>query len=228
MRESQEPRGSVFLHPSSRFLGCYNGPMPRDQPLVVVLGGINGAGKTTTSGVLLGDKSAPIPFVNADTIACGLNAVAPERAAVDAGRIMLNRLNNLAAERADFAFETTLAGRSYISFLRQRRAEGYRVELHYLWLPSPEMSVERVRIRVQSGGHHIPEHTIRQRFPKTLSHFWKDYRPLADTWAVYTNWEDGPSLTATGSLAGEPAVAHLERYQRFLELIDHVSHDDAG
>jgi len=202
--------------------------MPLDQPLVVVLGGINGAGKTTASLILLGDKLSKMPFVNADAIARGLNAAAPEQAAFEAGRVMIAQLHELADKRADFAFETTLSGRAYIPFLKRLRAAGYRVELHYYWLQSPEMSVERVRIRVQSGGHHIPEETIRKRFHKSMTNFWNDYRLLADDWAMYTNWEDGPSLTATGSLAGAPAVSHVERHQRFLELIDHVSHDDAG
>ncbi len=202
--------------------------MPQDNPLVVVLGGINGAGKTTASLILLGDKLAKMPFVNADAIARGLNAAAPEQAAFEAGRVMLAQLNELAGNRADFAFETTLSGRAYIPFLRRLRAAGYRVELHYYWLQSPEMSVERVRIRVQSGGHHIPEETIRKRFRKSLTNFWNDYRLLADHWAMYTNWEDGPSLTASGSLAGEPVVANAERFQRFTELVGHVSHDDAG
>jgi predicted ABC-type ATPase len=98
--------------------------MPPEQPVAIVLAGINGAGKTTTSQALLAEQLAVMTFVNADTIARGLNAFAPELAAFDAGRVMLERLQELRAARVDFAFETTLAGRTYLSFLRSLRQDG--------------------------------------------------------------------------------------------------------
>src|SRR3954449_10006197 len=112
--------------------------MPAERPTLIVLGGVNGAGKTTSSRRLLAEQLAVMSFVNADEIARGLSAFAPEAAAIAAGRVMLQRLNELAGERADFAFETTLAGKTYLPFLRRLREKGYVVEVHYLWLRSPD------------------------------------------------------------------------------------------
>ena len=142
--------------------------MPPEQPVVVVLGGINGSGKTTASQKLLADQFALMTFVNADMIAKSLSAFDPESVAAEAGAVMIERIRRLADDRADFAVETTLAGRTYISFLRRLRGEGYRVELYYFWLPSTDMAVRRVAERVASGGHNIPEATIRQRYGRSI------------------------------------------------------------
>src|SRR4051812_47959223 len=107
---------------------------PSSGPTAIVLGGINGAGKTSVSQSLLAEKLALLTFVNADAIAVGLNAFAPDVAALEAGRIMLTRLRELSLARDDFAFETTLAGRSYIRFLRRLRNDGYHVAIYYFWL----------------------------------------------------------------------------------------------
>src|SRR5262245_12378962 len=150
--------------------------MPPEQPMAIVLAGINGAGKTTAFQKLLADRLAVMCFVNADMIARGLNAIAPESAALQAGRVTLLRLRELRAERADFAFETTLAGKTYLPFLRQLRQDGYGIELYYFWLRTADLAITRVRIRVRSGGHDIPEDTIRQRYGRSLVNFWALYR----------------------------------------------------
>ncbi len=177
------------------------------MPTVVVLGGINGAGKTTASQALLADQLAMMCFVNADMIARGLNAIRPESAALQAGRVMLTRLRELADERADFAFETTLSGKTYISFLRSLRDRGYGVELYYFWLRSADLAVSRVRHRVRRGGHDVPEETIRQRYERSLSNFWTGYRHEADAWWVYDNSEDKTVLVAAGHQSDAPVVA---------------------
>lgn len=196
--------------------------MPPEQPVVVVLGGINGSGKTTASQKLLADQLALLSFVNADMIAKGLSAFDPESVAAEAGAVMIERIRHLADERADFAVETTLAGRTYISFLRRLRGEGYRVELYYFWLPSADMAVQRVADRVASGGHNIPEQTIRQRYGRSIRNFWTEYRPLADFWAVYHNGGSSPRLTAAGSLDREPVVAHPADWRDFLGVASHA------
>src|SRR5215208_2498675 len=150
--------------------------------LVVVIAGPNGAGKSTAAPALLRDVLGVTTFVNADEIARGLSGFAPEHAAVAAGRVMLARLHELADEGADFAFETTLSGRTYLGWLAGLRRTGYRVRLEYIWLSSPDLAVNRVRDRVRRGGHSIPEDTIRRRYDVSLRNFFRLYRPIADTW----------------------------------------------
>src|SRR6476646_7838788 len=127
--------------------------MPFERPSVIVLGGVNGAGKTTASRRLLAEQLAVTSFVNADEIARGLNAFAPESVAMAAGRVLLQRLKELARERTNFAFETTLAGRTYLPVLAELQKAGYAIEIHYFWVRSADLAVRRVRNRVLAGGH---------------------------------------------------------------------------
>ena len=128
-----------------------------DAPTIVVIAGPNGAGKSTTAPVLLNEMLGLREFVNADVIAQGLSAFAPENVALQAGRLMLARLRQLAEARKNFAFETTLASRSFAPWLREQRAAGYALYLLFLYLPSPEFAVRRVAERVKLGGHDVPE-----------------------------------------------------------------------
>ncbi len=137
-------------------------------PIVVVLAGPNGAGKTTASEALLRDELAVFQFVNADAIARGLSGFEPERAAFAAGRVMLSRLDELAAQRADFAFETTLASRAFAPWLARRILDGYEFHLCFVWLPSAEMAITRVAARVKAGGHDIPAESIRRRYARGI------------------------------------------------------------
>ena len=133
------------------------------KPKVVVIAGPNGAGKSTTAPEIVCRALGISEFVNADTVARGLSAFAPERAAMLAGRIVIERIRNLAADRHDFAFETTLASLSFARMLRRMQADGYEVHLVFLWLPSAKMAAERVHERVRSGGHDIPANVIARR-----------------------------------------------------------------
>jgi len=135
--------------------------MSNDHPNVIVIAGPNGSGKSTAAPALLRDYLGITEFVNADVIAQGLSAFGSENVSIQAGRIMLNRLKELASEKADFAFETTLAARSYASWLTKLQQAGYRAHLIYLWLPSAELAIARVANRVQRGGHDIPEDVVR-------------------------------------------------------------------
>ena len=161
-------------------------------------------------------------FVNADTIARGLNAIRPETAALQAGRIMLTRLRELAADRADFAFETTLSGKTYLPFLRSLRENGYVVELYYFWLRSADLAVSRVRARVRRGGHDIPEASIRQRYARSLTNFLKGYRHEADGWYVYDNSDESTVLVAAGHLGDEPTVGDTTSWAAFQEVLGHA------
>lgn len=158
-----------------------------EPPRVIVLAGPNGAGKTSSSRTLLAETLGVMAFVNADVIAQGLSGFAPESVAWEASRIMLERLHALAERREDFALETTLAARSYSSWLAELRSSGYHVCLYYFWLDSPDLAVARVAERVRGGGHSIPEATIRSRYRRSLINLFDLYLPLADTWAVYNN-----------------------------------------
>lgn len=135
-------------------------------------------------------------FVNADTIARGLNAFNVESESVKAGRIMLEHLDELAAARRSFAFETTLAARTSAPRLESLKAAGYSSHLLYFWLDSPDEAVRRVALRVASGGHHIPEDTIRRRYSRSIRNFLDLYRSVVTTWTVYDNSDDRPRVIA--------------------------------
>lgn len=169
----------------------------QSQPTVVILAGANGAGKTTAAPYLLRDEMGIKEFVNADVIAQGLSGFNPAAVNFEAGAIMLRRLRKLSNERQSFAFETTLASRSFVPWLRELDSNGYLIDLNFLWLPSPDMAVQRVRERVKHGGHSVPESVIRRRFDRGLGNFFNLYMPIAHDWAIYDN-----------SLATARIVAH--------------------
>ena len=132
-------------------------------PVVVALAGPNGAGKSTAALKLLRGALSVEEFVNADLIAGGISSFHPDRVAMEAGRVMMQRLKSLARLRKDFGFETTLASRSFAPWLRSLVTEGYEFRLAFLWIPSVDMALERVRSRVRTGGHAVPEDTLRRR-----------------------------------------------------------------
>jgi len=184
------------------------------SPQVVVIAGPNGAGKSTLAPVLLRDTIEIRNFVNADTIAAGLSAFEPEKTAIDAGRIMLKRLHDLADHHESFAFETTLATRSYAPWLSSLRAKGYGVHLFFLWLSDADLAVMRVRERTRLGGHDVPEETIRRRYRAGLANFFTLYQPLADSWRVYDNSQtERPALVAVGFPDRETTVYHQDIWE---------------
>jgi len=132
--------------------------------------------------------------------------------AIEAGRIMLERLDEPGRQNADFAFETTLASRSFARRLTQLQQAGYRTHLLFLWLPSPEMSMARVASRVQRGGHHVPDDVVRRRYDAGLRNFFAMYRPIIDAWRMFDNSDrDGYELIAqetsnTGLQVEDPAI----------------------
>lgn len=176
--------------------------MPVNRPDVVVIAGPNGAGKTTYAEALL-TKLGVDHFVNADRIAQGLSGLRPESVALNAGRIMLTRLRELADSRQSFGFETTLSSRSFAPFLRRLSSAGYRVRIFYLMLPDAAESMRRVRRRVAMGGHGIPRDVIQRRFGRSAYNLFNLYMPLADAWVVSENvWEGIPHEIARGASDG--------------------------
>jgi predicted ABC-type ATPase len=169
------------------------------MPYVVILAGPNGAGKSSSAPGVVTELLAAGAFVNADVIARGLSGFDPDSVAFEAGRIMLQRLEELAAQGADFAFETTLSSRTFAPFVRRLAGVGYRVRLVYVWLNSADLCIERVKHRFRSGGHFVDELIVRRRYERSLANFFSLYRPLADDWQVYDNSSgEQPKLVAEG------------------------------
>ncbi len=169
------------------------------KPQVVVLGGPNGAGKTTVSRAVLAGNAGISTYVNADVIAQGLAGFDPLSAAVSAGQVLLERLRALRAARASFAYESTLSGRTTARFLHELDADGYEIGLVYVYLPSAQVALARVRSRVRKGGHHIPDDDVIRRFGRSAANFLSLYRPLAHRWILINNGgAGGPTLAASG------------------------------
>jgi predicted ABC-type ATPase len=172
------------------------------KPSIFIIAGPNGAGKTTVSKAVLRDTLGVREFVNADVIASGLSGFDPERAAFAAGRVMLTRLRELAAARESFAFETTLASRTFAPWLTTLKAEGWEIRILYVWVRSPDISVRRVLARVRKGGHDVPEDVVRRRYRRSIINFFSLYMPLAHSWQVYDNSGDAAELIAHGGPDG--------------------------
>ena len=169
------------------------------MPNLLIIAGPNGAGKTTAAHVVLPEIMPEKRYINADYIAAGMNPFAPERSAIAAGRSMLKEIHHALQNKEDFAFETTLSTRSFVPFIKKAQAQGYRVNIIYLWLSSPEFAIARVKARVLSGGHNVPEAVIRRRYERSRRNFLELYRPLVQGWKAYDNSGEEPVLIAQGN-----------------------------
>jgi predicted ABC-type ATPase len=169
------------------------------MPRAIIIAGPNGAGKTTFARSFVPHEGGLVDFVNADLIAAGLSPFAPEAAAIRAGRIMLAEIRRLVAERADFAFETTLSGRAYARMIPTWQDDGYRVELIFLKLNSIRLANARVRQRVKQGGHFVSPKIVSRRFRAGWSNFNSLYRPLVNAWRLYDNSGTSAKLIAEGA-----------------------------
>ena len=169
------------------------------SPRCIVIAGPNGAGKTTFAREFLPVDAAVFRFINADLMASGLSPLRPELAALAAGRLFLHELDRLAGARLDFAFESTLSGLVYLHRLRRWKKAGYRIEMIFLRLASPQLALRRIAARVKQGGHHVPRADVLRRFRRGWNNFDSHYKPLADAWAVYDNSGDAPRLLETQS-----------------------------
>jgi len=164
------------------------------KPNLYIIAGPNGSGKTTFAKEFLPNYADCFEFVNADLIAGGLSPFKPERAAIKAGRLMLEKMNLLAESRVDFAIETTLSGKAYVHFLQNLKPKGYKIHLFFLWIRSMEIAIERIANRVRRGGNNIPENVVQRRFNKGIYNLFTIYRPLLDYWAVFDNSSNLPSM----------------------------------
>jgi predicted ABC-type ATPase len=189
--------------------------MSNPDPLVIAIAGPNGAGKTTLAPFLIRDEYGLMEYVNADSIAHGLAAFSPESVAFEAGRIMLKRIRALAEQNLNFAFETTLASRSYARLIKGLQGVGYEFHLIYVWLSSADLAVQRVRERVRRGGHDVPEEVIRRRYVKGARNFFTVYSGLADTWGIYDNSSQGdPVAIAIKNKNTPPEILREDLWQR--------------
>ena len=164
---------------------------------VYIIGGCNGSGKTTTAKQILPYFLNVYEYVNADEIASGISPFRPETVAIQAGKLMLKRVKYLANSQLDFAFETTLSGLNYLRFLRECQKLNYNINLIYFWLKSPQLALARVKQRVASGGHNIPEDVIIRRYYRGQKNLIESYLPLCDTWIIYDNSNFPTQLIAT-------------------------------
>ena len=161
---------------------------------ILIIAGPNGAGKTTFATEFLPYEAECPTFINADLIAAGLNPFQPERSAIRAGRMMLAMIRDYVSSGESFAFETTLSGRGYARMIPRWQARGYQVLLYFLRLPTPEMAVARVGLRVKEGGHHVPEDVVRRRHAAGWRNFQQVYRDVVDDWILYDATGTSPLL----------------------------------
>lgn len=189
------------------------------MPVLYIISGCNGAGKTTASKTILPEILNCREFVNADEIARGLSPYNPEGVAFKAGRIMLERIDDLLAEHVDFAFETTLATRSYVQLVKEAQQAGYSVVLLYLWLDTVELAKNRVRIRVKNGGHNIPIDVIERRYRAGLQNLFSLYLPVVNEWLLFDNSSSGPDKIAHGVKGEEAEVSNNAAFQEMKSYV---------
>ena len=177
-----------------------------------IIAGCNGAGKTTASYTILPEILDCKEFVNADEIAKGLSPFQPEKIAFEAGRIMINRINDLLNENENFAFETTLSTKSYKNKIKEAKTKKFRVTLLFFWLQTIELAVERVKIRVSEGGHNIDTEVIRRRYSRGIKNLFDIYLPLVDGALIFDNSEGQHELIAEKQIDN---ILHIKQPQKF-------------
>jgi len=186
------------------------------MPSLYIISGCNGAGKTTASYTLLPDLLNCDEYVNSDEIAKGLSPFNPALAAIKASKLMTERIHELLEKRATFGVETTLATRSLARVVTGAQAIGYRVTLVYFWLQVPELAIQRVRLRVASGGHSVPEDTIIRRYGAGIDNLFHIYMPIVDYWMIIDNSNTPSKLVAEGGLSVVTKLHDKTAYNQIL------------
>lgn len=185
-----------------------------------IISGPNGAGKTTASYTVLPKILHCKEFVNADEIARGLSPFNPSGMAIEAGKLMLKRIDELLQKEESFSIETTLSTRSYFKLVETAHQKGYDVTLLYFWLKSPEQAIERVAERVSKGGHDIPNDTIFRRYWAGLKNLFNIYMPIVDTWILVDNSKTPRSIVATGGKHQNTIIENIEKYTKIEEYVN--------
>jgi predicted ABC-type ATPase len=174
---------------------------------IFMIAGPNGAGKTTTALSLIPNAEVIYEFLNADEIARGLAPLHPESVSLTASKLMINRFKGLLDANKSFVFETTASGMNYIKHLKNAQANGYEIQLLFLWLYSPELAIMRVEHRVSQGGHNIPEETIIRRYYSGIKNLIQHYLPLSDGALILDNSKAGlNNVIARKDVKGELTI----------------------
>ncbi len=187
------------------------------MPNLYIIAGCNGAGKTTASFTIFPEILNCNQFVNADNIAYGLSPFNTESVAIEAGKIMLQRIEELLLSGEDFAIETTLTTRSYVTMIHKARASGYKVSLIYIWLNSPQLAIQRVAERVRNGGHNIPTDVIERRYFRGIKNLFELFMPICDVWLVADNSDNQLTQIAINS-GFENLIENEELWQTINKL----------
>ena len=185
-----------------------------------IISGCNGAGKTTASYTVLPEILDCREFVNADEIARGLSPFNPDSVAIEAGRLMLQRIEDLLEKEISFSIETTLATKSYINLVHRAQAKGYTVRLLFFWLNSPELALMRIAERVAKGGHNIPEPIVRRRYVAGISNLFRLFMKEVDFWVIYDNSKYPTSQIASGGKSDDKINVMVESTYKI--LLDYV------
>jgi len=180
-----------------------------------IIAGCNGAGKTTASFTILPEILDCKEFVNADEIAKGLSPFQPEKVSFEAGRIMLNRINELLETNQNFAFETTLATKSYKSKIIEAKKKNYNVTLLFFWLETIDLAIERVKTRVIEGGHNIETEVIKRRYVNGIKNLFEIYLEIADEVLIFDNSFGTPEVIAEKSLETEIKILSKTKFDNF-------------
>ena len=188
------------------------------MPRLYIISGCNGAGKTTASYSMLPEMLSCSEFVNSDEFAKSLSPFQPENASIQASRYMLQKIRYLLKRQSDFAVETTLATRTLLKTVRMAQAAGYSVTLLYFWLNSPELAIERVKARVENGGHNIPEETIRRRYKVGVNYFFHHYAPICERWILADNSQTPFRVIAEGSKEDVVNIRDKETYDKIYRI----------
>ena len=186
------------------------------NPNVYIIAGPNGVGKTTFAREFLPNYANCRIFINADLIAAGMSPFDPGRAAFRAGRLMLEEIETQAKRGVDFGFETTLSGKGHLHVVRGLQKRGYAVYIFYLWVPSAELTLARIKERVLRGGHDVAEAIVRRRFGRSIGHFLGPYGRLADRWILFDNSGIAPREVAT-SWRGKLRLVDERLYDELIE-----------